>query len=217
MRKFFLSAVIVGLILLLIGLASLSVIISAYSSCVYVNFNRPDRNVVLFGRVDRVREQDGWIMTRLRLCGSGLTGAAAVEVLTPVKAGLVDIGEEAQYRGQPVFHWVKQNMNVFRQFVVPGRFLALRPEEIESEAALMEQYGQRSETGCQSVPICRYRLEFYRRRGSQSAAFLAHLKEKNFLGLMVDLALGRAVVFSEQFNRVPSLIDFQRLSERLTL
>ncbi len=111
MRKFFLSAVIVGLLLLLIGLASLSVIISAYSSCVYINFNRPDRNVVLFGRVERVREQDGWIMTRLRLCGSGLTGAAAVEVLTPVKVGLVDIGEEAQYRGQPIFHWVKQNMS----------------------------------------------------------------------------------------------------------
>jgi hypothetical protein len=217
MRQIFFPAVVAGSALLLIGLVSLNVVISAYNSCVYINFNRPDRNVILFGRVERVREQNGWIMTRLRLCGSGLTGAAAIEVLTPVKAGWVDIGEEAQYLDQPVFHWVKQNMNVFRQFVVPGRFLALRPEEIKSEAALMEQYNQRSEDSCQSIPICRSRLEFYRRHGPQSTVFLSHLKEKNFLGLTVDLALGRAVVFSEQFDRVPSLIDFQRLSEKLTL
>lgn len=217
MRQIFFPAVVAGSTLLLIGLAGLSVVISAYNSCVYINFDRPDRNVILFGRVERVREQGGWIMTRLRLCGSGLTGAAAVEVLTPANAGLVDIGEEAQYRGQPVFHWVKQNMHVFRQFVVPGRFLALRPEEIKSEAALTEQYSQRPEDNCQSIPICRSRLEFYRRHDPQSTVFLSHLKEKNFLGLTVDLTLGRAVVFSEQFDRVPSLTDFRRLSKKLTL
>jgi hypothetical protein len=183
MRKWLIPAGMIAGLFLLAGLGLVNIVLSAYGECVYVDPNRSERNVVLFGRVESIKEQNGWIITRLKLCGSGLAGMATVKVLTRADAGLVDIGEEGEYRGKPVFHWIKRDMGAFREFVAPGRFLALRPEETESE----------------------------------TAGFLAHLKQKNMIGLAVDLGLGRAVVYSREFDQVGTAADFRRLAKRLVL
>lgn len=201
-----LAAVAAGLGVLLAGLWHIGAAVSAYADCVYVNSRLTDRNIVLFGRVAGVSEKDGWIIFKLKLCGGGWA-EPAVEVFTPAGAGLVDIGEEGLYRGWPVFHWKKQAMAVWREFVTPGRFLALRPEDI----------GPEFPADCRSAPICAQQLEFWNRAGPESAAFLDRLRRQDLAGLAADFGLGRAAVFSTEFDRVETEADFRRLSERLTL
>jgi hypothetical protein len=212
MRRFGVVGILVVSFLAL-GAFYLNVGFKLVTDCIHVQPNLQGKNIIFFGKITRVEEQDDWFISYLSLCNSWLGNIYPLKIYTPRQYFVFSLGEEITFENSRGYHWLKKDVNQFKKTVTNLKAAIVRPEKLESTEQVLDKFTDTANFSCEQSTLCTSEKSFVNIYGKEQVAFLKKNESRQVVPVLLDIITGKAIVFSMDFGEVQSKDNFKILTE----